>query len=101
MTIRSPFKPHYGTTQTFNPASSSATITIGRGDKSLRLINTGANICFFRTGPAASIAAATAADCPVAAGQTLIIEKAQDDDTLAHISATGTTLVVTSGEGGA
>lgn len=102
MTIRSPFKPHYGSTQTVTPAAGSATITIGRGDKSIRVRNTGANIGFFRTFLVSDGAsAATAADMPVSPNETIIIEKAQDHDSLSHISATGTTFVITSGEGGA
>lgn len=99
VTQRTPFKPHYGQTATVNPAAGSATVVLGRGDKSLRFINNGANICYFRTGVGAGVVA-TVLDCPILAGQILIIEKPQDDDTIAHISAAGTTLLITPGEGG-
>jgi hypothetical protein len=103
MTIRSPFRPHYGSTQTVAPAAAAATITIGRGDKSIRVRNTGAtNIGFFRVFRLSDGAvAATAADMPVAAGETVIIEKDTDYDSLSHISAAGTSFVITAGEGGA
>jgi hypothetical protein len=103
MTIRAPFKPHYGSTVGFSAAIGSASITVGGGDKTLLVINTGAtNPMFFRTGKAADGAVvATAADVPVYAGKERFIEKPTDHDTLASISALGTTAVVMSGEGGA
>lgn len=103
MTIRSPFQPRYGSTQTIAPAAASAPITIGKGQKSLRVRNTGStNPMFFRTGLASDgSVTATAADMPVYPGEVVIIEKPQDHDTLAHISAAGTTAVATAGEGGA
>lgn len=102
MTVRSPFKPHYGTNQVVTPNGTSATITIGKGDKTLRIRNTGAtNVMFFRTGIAADGAVvATTADVPVSPGETVYIEKPMDHDTLAGISAAGTTCNVMSGEGG-
>ena len=101
MTIRSPFQAHYGTNQVVTPAAGSAAITIGKGDKSIRVCNSGAAIGYFRTGIAANgTVTASAADVPVLAGTSLIIEKPMDHDTLAHISATGTTFQVMSGEGG-
>lgn len=101
MTSRSPFKPHYGSNQTVTPASSSSTITVGKGDKSIRVCNTGANKGYFRTGIAGDAAVtATSADVCVPSGHDVIVEKPQDHDTLAHISASGTTFDVMSGEGG-
>ena len=101
MTIRAPFAPHFGTNQVVSPAAASASIAIGDGNKSVRICNTGANIGYFRIGRAADGAvAATTADCPVPAGQTLIVGKPHDHDTLAYISASGTTFQVMSGEGG-
>lgn len=101
MTIRSPFQPHYGSNQVVTPAAASAAITIGFGNKSIMVCNTGVNIGYFRTGRAADgTVTATTADVPVPSGQTRIIEKPQDHDTLAHISAAGTTFQVMSGEAG-
>jgi len=102
MTIRSAFQPTYGSTQSVSPAAASAAITIGAGNKTIRVRNTGAtNPLFFRTGKASDgTVTATAADTPVYPGEVLNIEKPQDHDTLAHISAAGTTAVMTAGEGG-
>ena len=102
MTIRSPFRPHYGSNQNPSPAAGSATITIGRGDKTLRVRNTGVtNAMYFRTGIAADAnVTATTADMPVYPGETVYIEKPQDHDTVATISAAGTTASIMSGEGG-
>lgn len=102
MTIHANFMPKYGSTQTASPGAGSGTLTIGKGNKTLRVKNTGAtNPMFFRTGVAADAAVtATAADVPVYPGEVVYIEKPQDHDTLAHISAAGTTMTVMAGEGG-
>lgn len=102
MTIHSSFLPKYGATQTFSPASTSAVITVGLGSKTLRLRNTGAtNPMFVRTGRTAdATVVATAADMPLYPGEVVYIGKDQDHDTLAFISASGTTATVTPGEGG-
>ena len=96
MTIRAPFKPHFGSNQVVTPAAASASITLAKGDKSVRLVNSGAAVCYFRVG----IGAATTADCPVRTGESLVIEKPEDETAAAHISAAGTTLNVMTGEGG-
>lgn len=103
MTIRAPFKPHYGTNIVVTPAVASASSVLGKGDKSLRVENTGAtNIGYFRTGNSADGAVtATTADVPVSPGKIQIIEKPEDHDTVAYISAVGTTFQIMSGEGGA
>jgi hypothetical protein len=102
MTIRAPFKPHFGSNQNPSPAAASASITIGGGDKTLRIRNTGAtNVMYFRTGQLSNGAVvATTADMPVYPGESVYIEKPQDDDTVATISALGTTASIMSGEGG-
>ncbi len=106
MSVHSPFQPNYGATQTVTPTASSATITIGKDCKTLRVRNAGStNPAYFRTGKAGdgtvtAVSAAGAADMPVYPGETVFIEKSMDHDTLAHISPSGTTLVVTPGEGG-
>lgn len=101
MSVLAPFKPHFGTNQVLTPAAASAAVTIGFGDKSIRICNSGAAVGYFRTGIAADgTVTATTADVPVLPGESLVIEKPQDHDTLAHISATGTTFQVMSGEGG-
>lgn len=101
MTIRAPFKPHYGTTQTVNGAVGSNVITIGAGDKTLAIKNSGTGVGYFRTYKASDVAQpATAADTPVFNGDPVrYFEKPQDHDTLAYIGA-NSTLVVQSGEAG-
>lgn len=102
MTIRAPFKPHYGSNQAVSPAAASASITIGKGDKTIRAVNTGAtNVMHFRTGKASDgTVTATSSDVCVRPGESLDIEKPEDHDTLAYISAAGTTAQFMSGEGG-
>ena len=98
MTIRSPFMPRRGTNQVTTPAASSASVSVDADAKSVRLVNAGANICFVRIGTGAQTA--TTADTPVLPNSALILQKQMGDDTLAHISASGTTLHVQTGEGG-
>lgn len=43
---------------------------------------------------------ATTADTPVLPNSSVVLGKAQDEDTVAYISAAGTTLNIQSGEGG-
>jgi len=101
MAVHSAFQPHYGSNQVLTPGAASASITIGAGNQSLLLENTGANICYVRLGQAINgTVTATTADLPIAPGTQRVIGKPQDFDTLAHISAAGTTLQVMSGEGG-
>ncbi len=102
MTVRAPFKPHFGSGQTVTAAAASATITIGAGDKSIRVVNLdAANVAQVRTGEARNGAVvATAADLAIAPGEAIVFEKPQDDDTLAYISASGASLHIMSGEGG-
>ena len=99
MTVKQPFNPAYGSTQTLTPAAASANVVIDadKTSKNLLIQNTGANIAFVRVGAGAQTA--TAADLPIPAGKSLVITKDQSHDNLAHISAAGTTLLVTRGEG--
>lgn len=98
MTVKSPFIPHRGANLVVSPAAASATAAIPAGTKSVRFVNAGSNVCYVRIG-SGSITASTA-DTPVLAGTSLILGKAQDDDVVAYISASGTTLNIQPGEGG-
>lgn len=100
MTQRCPFKPHYGTNQSLAAAAASANTPINPIDKSVRIINTGAAIAFFRITQGAVAAVASASDCPINSGQTLIVEKGDGQDTFSYISASGANLQVMTGEGG-
>ncbi len=98
MTIRAPFQPGRGSNIISTPAASSASVTINSQAKSVRLVNSGANICHVRIGSGAQTA--TTADMPVRAGSEIIVQKGEGEDALAHISAAGTTLHIQTGEGG-
>ena len=98
MSIKAPFQPRRGVNLTATPGAASASVALDSQAKSVRLVNTGANICFVRIGAGAQTA--TTADMPVRAGSEIIVSKGDGDDTLAHISATGTTLYIQTGEGG-
>lgn len=106
MSTYTPFMPKKGGNQKVSATTTSALITIGKGNKSLRVINAGANVTFFRTYRAADGAeACTAADTPVAvsgaAGSVLVIEKPEDHDTVSYLAETGATVMhFTPGEGG-
>ena len=98
MTIKSPFMPQRGANKVVSPGATSASTSVTIGCKSVRLVNSGANICHVRIGTGAQTA--TTADTPVLPNSALILQKQQDDDTIAHISASGTTLHIQTGEGG-
>ncbi|WP_143492546.1 hypothetical protein [Pseudomonas chlororaphis] len=96
--INRAFNPHRGANQVTTPGAASASISIDPVAKSVRLVNSGANICHVRVGTGAQTA--TTADLPVLPLSSVIITKGDGEDTLAHISAAGTTLHVQTGEGG-
>lgn len=92
-----PFAPRFGAGVVVTPSSSSASSTVGLGNKCIAFTNTGANICYVRVGIGAQTA--TTADFPIPAGQQRIIYKGEDANTVAYISASGTTLQIIPGEG--
>lgn len=98
MTVKSPFKPAYGSTQSHSVTSTSSSKTIDKSAKSVRVVNTGAAAAYFRIGE--SPQTASAVDCYLGAGSSIIVEKAVGADTFAAYSATSTTLVIGTGEGG-
>ena len=98
MSTYAPFQPIRGANQVTTPAAASASVSIDKVAKSVRLVNSGANICHVRIG--ASTQTATTADMPIRAGSEIIVEKGDGEDTVAYISAAGTTLHIQPGEGG-
>jgi hypothetical protein len=98
MAVHAPFQPQAGANQVATPAAASASVTINLSCKSVRLVNSGTGICHVRIGAGAQTA--TTADLPVRAGSEIIVSKGDGDDTVAHISAAGTTLHIQPGEGG-
>lgn len=102
MTVESNFQPKYGATVVATGAASSSTTAVGLGNKTLRLKNTGAtNPVSFRTGKSSDgTVTAVLTDMVLDPGEVIYIEKPQDHDVVACISAAGTTLRITPGEGG-
>lgn len=107
MTVASAFQPARGRNQRVTAGTTSANVTIGAGEKSLRVANASTVVVYFRTYRAsdgAQVAANT--DTPVlpagAASSTIVIEKPQDHDTVAYIADSGTGNVIhfQPGEGG-
>lgn len=98
MSIRAPFEPRRGTNQVAGVTGVSGSISIDPKAKSVRLVNSGANICFIRIGTGAQTA--TTADLVILPNTSIIVSKAEGEDTIAGISAAGTTLHVQTGEGG-
>ena len=98
MTIRAPFQPRLGVNAVVTPAAASASASLDSQAKSVRLVNVGANICHVRIGCGAQTA--TTADMPVRANSEIVVQKGDGDDTIAYISASGTTLHIQTGEGG-
>jgi len=96
--MTTPFNPHRGANQVVTPAAASASVSIEANAKSIRLVNSGASICYVRVGSGAQTA--TTADLPVRSASEVIVRKGEGEDTLAHISAVGTTLNIQTGEGG-
>jgi len=95
------FMPTYGSGQALAAAAASAAVAINAQNKQVRVVNMGAAIAFVRTYSSLTVPApaATAADLPVAPNTTVTFSKDETHDRLAHISATGTTLQVITGEG--
>jgi hypothetical protein len=98
--IIQPFSPQYGSNQVVTAGASSAAKSINKDSKQVRVVNTGANKGYFRIYDSSNGAqAATIADCPVVAGTAVTVTKGGNQDTIAYISASGTTLEVMTGEG--
>lgn len=102
MSAKQPFSPHYGSNQVVTPAAASATIDINGSDKQVRVFNSGAAVGHFRVFSSVALpagSAATTADFCVGPGMVSVVTKADGQDKLSHISATGTTFHVMTGEG--
>ena len=98
MSIRAPFEPRRGTNQVFAITGVSGSTNIDQEAKSVRIVNSGANLCYIRIGQGAQTA--TAADMVVLGNSSVIVSKGEGDDTIAAVSPSGTTLHVQTGEGG-
>lgn len=91
------FTPSFNNGVTVSPGVSSAATTIGKGNTTLCLTNTGSNICYIKV--ADSSAVATAADFPVLGGTQKYISISSNHVSVAYISAAGTTLNIMPGVG--
>jgi hypothetical protein len=107
MSANTPFKPKRGANNKVTATTTSQTITVGAGERSVRVINAGTIVGYFVCYKASDGArVATSADTPIAvagaAGSVLIIEKSLDDDKIAFIADSTTTIMhFQVGEGGA
>lgn len=99
MSTYTPFQPRRGgNRRVTNADTTSRAVSIGAGEKSLRVANASAVVIYFATYRAADGPyTASNADTPVlpasAASSTLVIEKPQDHDTVAYIADSGTSNV--------
>lgn len=101
MSVQSPFQPKRGGNKKVTASTASATTTIGKGEKSLRILNSGAVVGYFRTFDSTDAAdaaiACTVADTPVgpagAASSTLVIEKPERHDSVAYLADSTTTVL--------
>lgn len=98
MSIRAPFEPRRGANQSFGITPVSGSTNIDPDAKSVRLVNSGANLCYIRIG--AGSQTASSADMVILGNSSVVVSKGDGDDTIAAISPAGTTLHVQTGEGG-
>lgn len=98
MSVINQFSQRLGSNQVVTPAAASASVSVNSQDKAVRLVNSGSGICYVRIGVGAQTA--TTADIPVRGASEFIIRKLDSADTVAYISAAGTTLNIATGEGG-
>jgi len=107
MSAGTPFKPRRGGNKKVTATTTSATVTIGAGEKSVRIINAGAVVGYFVIYNSKTDTALTAdaTQTPIAvagaAGSVLVVEKGVDDDTIAYASDSSTAVLhFQAGEGG-
>lgn len=99
MSVQAAFNPAYGTGVTVAPGVASASSTIGLGSKALVITNLSASVVsYVRVG--AGSTTATTADYPVLPSTQIALSKAQDQNTVAYITASGTgSIHIMAGEG--
>lgn len=96
-----PFFPTYGSNVIVTPAAGSAATSINSNDMQVRVVNSGAAIGYFKTYSSLTVPTptASAADCPILAGQSVVVT-CGPHDRLAYQSTTGTTFQIQTGNGG-
>lgn len=106
MSVQSAFQPKRGGNKKVTASTTSATVAFGAGEKSLRILNAGSVVGYFRTFAASEGAATcTNADTPVGPGTSassvLVIEKPEWHDSVAYLADSTTTVMhFQPGEGG-
>ena len=95
-----PFQGIKGANQVVIASGTSESIVISNRNKSVRIVNIGPDICYVRIGSGAQTA--TTSDTPILSNKSLVLAKAQDDETLAYVDPSGgsTILHIQPGEGG-
>lgn len=99
MSAESPFQPARGRNQKVTASTTSATITIGKGNHAIRVVNQGAVLGYFVTFSSTDEPGkqCTTAETPVAvsggAGSVLVIEKPLDHDSIAYLADSTTTVM--------
>lgn len=92
-----PFNPAYGSGQVVTAAAAAAAVTnLNKGDQQVVVTNIGANIGYVRVADAGD---ASTADYPVPSGAQVSLTKGADQTRLSHISASGTSLHIITGNG--
>jgi hypothetical protein len=99
MSVQASFNPAYGSGVTVAPTSTSASSTVGFGSKALVITNLSSTVvAYVRVGEGS--ATATTADYPVLPSTQVSISKAQDQNVVAYITASGSSsLHIMAGEG--
>ena len=83
-----PFEGNRGANQTVSPGAESASVTVNAVSKSVRLVNSGANICYVRIG--ASPQTASTADLPVRPTSEIIVSKGSSPIAASTLAMLGT-----------
>lgn len=99
MSAESPFQPRRGANQKVTASTTSATITCGKGNHAIRVVNQGSVLGYFVTFNSSEEPGklCTNAETPVAvsggAGSALVIEKPFDHDSIAYLADSTTTVM--------
>lgn len=101
MSALQPINPKWGSNQSLTANSGSQSAVVNGQTKQIHIENTGTtNPVYVRTGNSKNgTVTATTADFRVSPGTVEVFTKPQDDDRLAYISASGTTLEIIECEG--
>ena len=99
MSSESPFQPRRGANQKVTASTTSATITCGKGNHAIRVVNQGSVLGYFVTFNSTDEPSKTCtnAETPVAvsggAGSVLVIEKPLDHDSISYLADSTTTVM--------